>query len=115
MAGGRKIDDAEKLLEKEFTLVIRKYFELEYDSCFEIMSRQMYKYLPNSVEALNFLSIHYMLQKNDSALALLERANKIAPTDCIVLSNLALYYKRKGDTKKEDEYKKKQDLFCKEK
>jgi tetratricopeptide (TPR) repeat protein len=115
LSGGRKIDDAEKLLEKEFTLVIRKYFELEYDSCFEIMSRQMYKYLPNSVEALNFLSIHYMLQKNDSALALLERANKIAPTDCIVLSNLALYYKRKGDTKKEDEYKKKQDLFCKEK
>jgi tetratricopeptide (TPR) repeat protein len=115
LSGGRKIDDAEKLLEKEFTLVIRKYFELEYDSCFEIMSRQMYKYLPNSVEALNFLSIHYMLQKNDSALALLERANKIAPTDCIVLSNLALYYKRKGDAKKEDEYKKKQDLFCKEK
>ena len=115
LAGGKKIDNAEKLLEGEFTIVIRKYFDLEYDSCYEHMSRQMYKLLPNSVEALNAMSIHYMLQKNDSALALLERANKIAPTDCIVLSNLALYYKRKGNTKKEDEYKKKQDLFCKEK
>ena len=115
LAGGKKIDNAEKLLEKEFTIVIRKYFELEYDSCYELISRQMYKFLPNSVEALNALSIHYMLQKNDSALALLERANKIAPADCIVLSNLALYYKRKGDTKKEDEYKKQQTLLCKEK
>ena len=115
LAGGKKINNAEKLLEGEFTIVIRKYFDLEYDSCYEYMSRQMYKLLPNSVEALNAMSIHYMLQKNDSALALLERANKIAPTDCIVLSNLALYYKRKGNTKKEDEYKKKQDLFCKEK
>lgn len=114
LAGGKKIDNAEKLLEGEFTIVIRKYFDLEYDSCYEHMSRQMYKLLPNSVEALNAMSIHYMLQKNDSALVLLERANKIAPTDCIVLSNLALYYERKGDTKKEDEYKKKQDLFCKE-
>lgn len=114
LAGGKKINNAEKLLEGEFTIVIRKYFDLEYDSCYEYMSRQMYKLLPNSVEALNAMSIHYMLQKNDSALALLERANKIAPTDCIVLSNLALYYKRKGNTKKEDEYKKKQDLFCKE-
>ena len=114
LAGGKKIDNAEKLLEGEFTIVIRKYFDLEYDSCYEHMSRQMYKLLPNSVEALNAMSIHYMLQKNDSALALLERANKIAPTDCIVLSNLAQYYERKGDTKKEDEYKKKQNLFCKE-
>ena len=114
LAGGKKIDNAEKLLEGEFTIVIRKYFDLEYDSCYEHMSRQMYKLLPNSVEALNAMSIHYMLQKNDSALALLERANKIAPTDCIVLSNLALYYERKGDTKKKDEYKKKKDLFCKE-
>ena len=114
LAGGKKINNAEKLLEGEFTIVIKKYFDLEYDSCYEHMSRQMYKLLPNSVEALNAMSIHYMLQKNDSALALLERANKIAPTDCIVLSNLALYYERKGDTKKEDEYKKKKDLFCKE-
>ena len=115
LSGGRKIDNAEKLLEGEFTIVVRKYFELEYDSCYELLSRQMYRFLPNSVEALNAMSIHYMLQKNDSALALLERANKINPADCIVLSNLALFHKRKGNTKKEDEYKKQHALFCKDK
>lgn len=104
---------AEKLLEKEYRIAITNYWEQEDDRCYEMLTRKMYDVLPSSVEAINFMAVHYMLNKNDSALSLLQKGEKVAPDDCIIKGNLAEYYHRKGDKKKEDEYKaKSQALHC---
>ncbi|MEO8146949.1 MAG: tetratricopeptide repeat protein [Bacteroidia bacterium] len=62
------------------------------------ISEAVLKYYPDHVESLSDLSIVYMLNKEyDKALEQLLKAEKIAPTDCIVLNNIAEAYKRKGD------------------
>ena len=115
LKGGQKIADADKLLEGEFTIAARKYFEIENDPCYEMLARQMLKYLPNSVEALNAMSVVHLLQQSDSAIVYLERAHKVNPTDCIVIHNIAEFYKRKGNTKKHEEYTMKEALMCRQK
>lgn len=115
LKGGQKIADADDLLEKEFTIAARKHFETENDPCYEMLARQMHKYLPNSVEALNAMSVIHLLQKSDSAIIYLERAYKINPSDCVVIHNIAEFHKRKGDTKKLEEYTMKEALMCRQK
>ena len=112
---GQKIVDADKLLEGEFTIAAKNHFEIENDACYEMLARQMLKYLPNSVEALNAMSVVHLLQKSDSAIVYLERAHKINPSDCIVIHNIAEFYKRKGNTKKHEEYTMKEALMCRQK
>ena len=114
LAGGRKIDNADKLLEGEFSIAARQHFDKENDACYEMLARQMLKFLPNSVEALNAMSVVHLLQKNDSAIVYLEKAHKLNPTDCIVIHNIAEFYKRKGNKKKHEEYTMKEALFCKQ-
>ena len=115
LKGGKKIADADKLLEGEFTIAARQHFEKENDACYEMLARQMLKFLPNSVEALNAMSVVHMLQKNDSAIVYLEKAHKLNPTDCIVIHNIAEFYKRKGNQKKHEEYTMKEALICRQK
>lgn len=115
LAGGRKIDNADKLLEGEFSIAARKHFEVENDPCYEMLARQMFKFLPNSVESLNAMSVVHMLQESDSAIVYLERAHKLYPSDCIVIHNIAEFYKRKGNKKKHEEYTMKEALICKQK
>lgn len=115
LAGGRKIDNADKLLENEFTIAARKHFEVENDPCYEMLARQMFKFLPNSVESLNAMSVVHMLQESDSAIVYLERAHKLYPSDCIVIHNIAEFYKRKGNQKKHEEYTMKEALMCRQK
>ena len=58
------------------------------------------KYYPDDVESLSNLSVTYLLKKEyDKALVPLLRAEKLAPTDYIVLSNIAQAYKLQGDSK----------------
>ena len=75
----------------------------------------MLKFLPNSVEALNAMSVVHLLQKNDSAIVYLEKAHKLNPSDCIVIHNIAEFYKRKGNQKKHEEYTMKEALMCRQK
>ena len=114
LAGGRKIDNADKLLEGEFSIAARKHFEVENDPCYEMLARQMLKFLPNSVESLNAMSVVHLLQESDSAIVYLERAHKLNPSDCIVIHNIAEFYKRKGNKKKHEEYTMKEALMCKQ-
>ena len=111
---GKKISNADKLLEGEFTIAARKHFEVENDPCYEMLARQMLKFLPNSVESLNAMSVVHLLQESDSAIVYLERAHKLNPSDCIVIHNIAEFYKRKGNKKKHEEYTMKEALMCKQ-
>ncbi|MCX6146076.1 MAG: tetratricopeptide repeat protein [Candidatus Kapabacteria bacterium] len=62
------------------------------------ISETVLKYYPDHVESLSDLSIVYMINKDyDKALEQLLKAEKIAPSDYIVLMNIAEAYKRKGD------------------
>lgn len=60
---------------------------------------------PDHVESLSNLSIVYVLQgEYDKAFEPLLKAEKLAPTDYIVLGNIAQTYKRKGDVKNAIKY-----------
>lgn len=71
------------------------------DSLLNNMSRiatTILKYYPDHVESLSNLAVVNLLQKNyEKALEALLMAEKIAPKDYIVLSNIAQTYKLKGD------------------
>jgi tetratricopeptide (TPR) repeat protein len=57
------------------------------------------KYYNNNVEILSTTAVALMLTKNyDKAIGYLLRAEKMDPTDFIVLNNIAQGYKFKGDT-----------------
>ncbi len=63
------------------------------------------KYYPDHVESLSNLSIVYLIKKEyDKALTALLKAEKLAPTDYIVLSNIAQAYKLKTDYKNSIKY-----------
>ena len=63
------------------------------------------EYYPDHVESLSNLSIIYIVRKEyDKALDALLKAEKLAPTDYIVLANIALVYKLKTDFKNSIKY-----------
>jgi tetratricopeptide (TPR) repeat protein len=62
------------------------------------ISEATLKHYPNHVESLSTLSVVYILQKEyDKALKQLLRAERLNPTDHIVLGNIAQAYKLKED------------------
>ncbi len=69
------------------------------------ISETVLLYHPNHIESLSNLSIVHMIRsEHDKALEVLLRAEKLAPTDHIVLSNIAQAYKLKGDKKSAIKY-----------
>lgn len=69
------------------------------------IAREILKYYPNNIESLSNLSITYLLTgEYDKGLEPLLKAEKITPTDYIVLSNIAQGYRLKGDKEKAVEY-----------
>jgi tetratricopeptide (TPR) repeat protein len=62
-------------------------------------------YNPDHVASLSNIAITYMVSKKyDKGLQYLLRAEKIAPDDLIVLNNIAVIYKRKGDKRRARKY-----------
>ncbi len=80
---------------------IRQLYETQNDSLLEDMKRiseAVLKYYPDHVESLSNISVVYTMRKEyDKALMYLLKAEKMAPKDYIVLSNIAHAYKLKGD------------------
>lgn len=69
------------------------------------IANEILKLHPDHVESLSNLSITFLLTgEYDSAIEVLLKAEKIVPTDAIVLGNIAQGYKLKGDKKKAIEY-----------
>jgi tetratricopeptide (TPR) repeat protein len=90
---------------EEFLLsTVQKYVVQLYNAGDEQLDRMksisetVLKYYPDHVESLSNLSIVYSLKNDhDAALACLLKAEKIAPTDFIILNNIANAYDKKGD------------------
>jgi len=62
------------------------------------IAQEILKHYPNHVESLSNISITYLLTgEYDKGIEHLLKAEKIAPTDAIVLGNIAQGYKLKGD------------------
>ncbi len=69
------------------------------------IANEVLKYYPDHVESLSDLSLTYLLKgEYDKGIEPLLKAEKLAPKDCIVLSNIAEGYILKGDKKKAVEY-----------
>lgn len=70
----------------------------EYAENIKIIAETVLKYYPDSVENLSNLAIFYLIKKDyDNALIYLLKAEKLAPTDYIVLNNIAFCYYNKRD------------------
>lgn len=62
------------------------------------IAEEILKYYPNHIESLSNISITYLLTgEYDNGIEPLLRAEKLDPTDAIVLSNIAQGYKLKKD------------------
>ena len=85
-----------------------KLYNSGNDDLLENMKRiaeTILKYYPEHVESLSNLSLVYSLRKEyDKALELLHSAEKIAPHDAVVLSNIAQICKITGNIKKSEKY-----------
>ncbi len=69
------------------------------------IAQEILKFYPNHIESLSNLSVTYLLtDEYDKGIEPLLRAEKIDPTDAIVLVNIAQGYKLKGDKSTAIEY-----------
>lgn len=97
---GKPVENPEKM----FLSTIQNYFIQIYDAgdkyinYLKIVPETVLKYYPDNVENLSNLSIYYMLKDDyDNALAPLMKAEKLAPTDFVIIGNIAWTYFLKGD------------------
>jgi tetratricopeptide (TPR) repeat protein len=76
-------------------------YNTEDDNLLPLMrqiSEAVIKYYPDHVESLSNIALTYLITgEYDKALPSLLKAEKVAPTDIVVLNNIAETYKRKGD------------------
>ncbi len=62
------------------------------------IAERVLKYYPDHVESLSNLSVFYMMKEDfDGALSPLLRAEKLAPSDFVVIGNIAYSYYKKHD------------------
>lgn len=105
------VEDAENFFLGSIQGYQSQLYNTEEDSLLKNMrqiSEQVLKYYPNHVESLSNISVTYMLTgQYAEALPPLLNAEKIAPNDIIVLSNIAHAYKLNEDNKNAIKYYKK--------
>ena len=107
--------DEEENGEENFLLTIQDYQVQLYntgdDSLLKYMreiATEILKYYPTHVPSLSNISITYLIAgEYEKGIEALKRAEKINPSDFIVLSNIAHGYKLKGDKANAIEYYKK--------
>jgi tetratricopeptide (TPR) repeat protein len=76
-------------------------YNTEDDSLLPLMRRiseAVIKYYPDHVESLSNVALTYLITGEfEKALPFLLKAEQVAPRDIVVLNNIAIAYKRKGD------------------
>ena len=97
----KPLDDSKKFMLSAVQDYVVQLYNTNNDALLDNMKRiaeTVLKYYPDHVESLSNLSIVYMIKKEyDKAIEVLLKAEKLAPKDYIVLSNIAQGYKLKGD------------------
>jgi len=110
-ADSKLLDDPIEFMLSSIQSYQYQLYNTEDDNLLDNMKRiaeTTLKYYPDHVESLSNLSIVYLIKNDyDKALKALLKAEKLAPTDYIVLSNIAQAYKLKGDNKNAVKYYKK--------
>ena len=96
----KSLDEPKKFMLNAVQDYIVQLFDAgdEYVGNIKTIAETVLKHYPDSVENLSNLAIYYLITKDfDNALVPLLKAEKIAPTDFIVLNNIAFCYYNKGD------------------
>jgi hypothetical protein len=97
----KKLEDAEDFMLGSIQNYVTQLYDTGRDDLLENMkniAETILKYYPNHIESLSNISIVHLIRKEfDKGLEYLQKAEKINPTDFIVLGNIAQAYKMKGD------------------
>lgn len=101
---GKPADDAKNFMLGSIQGYFNQLYETGDDTLLENMERiaeRVLEHYPDDVMNLSNLSILKVIAKRyDEALILLQKAEKLAPTDTVILGNLALVYTEKGQKDK---------------
>lgn len=107
-ADSKPLDDPKKFMLNSIQDYQFQLYNTEDDELLDNMksiAEDVLKYYPDHVESLSNLSIVFLIREDyNEALEILLRTEKLVPTDYIVLSNIALTYKLKGDDKNAIKY-----------
>jgi tetratricopeptide (TPR) repeat protein len=97
----KKLEDAEDFMLGSIQNYVTQLYDTGRDDLLENMkniAETILKYYPNHIESLSNISIVHLIRKEfDKGLEYLQKAEKINPTDFVVLGNIAQAYKMKGD------------------
>lgn len=97
----KKLEDAENFMLGSIQNYVTQLYNTGNDDLLENMkniAETILKYYPNHIESLSNISIVHLIRKEfDKGLEYLQKAEKINPTDFIVLGNIAQAYKMKED------------------
>jgi tetratricopeptide (TPR) repeat protein len=98
---GKSLEDARQFFLSSLQEYNATIYNTEDDNLLPFMrqiSEAVIKYYPDHVESLSNIALTYLIAAEyDKAIPFLLKAEKAAPTDVIVLNNIAEAYKRKGD------------------
>ncbi len=97
---GKPLDDS-----KKFMLgIVQSYVGQLFDSGdkntdnIKTIAETVLKYYPDNTENLSNLAVYYLLKENyDAALIPLLKAEKLSPTDPVIIGNIAFTYFQKSD------------------
>lgn len=97
----KKLEDTENFMLGSIQNYVTQLYNTGNDDLLENMkniAETILKYYPNHIESLSNVSIVHLIRKEfDKGLEYLQKAEKINPTDFIVLGNIAQAYKMKDD------------------
>lgn len=97
----KKLEDAENFMLGSIQNYVTQLYNTGNDDLLENMkniAETILKNYPNHIESLSNISIVHLIRKEfDKGLEYLQKAEKINPTDFVVLGNIAQAYKMKDD------------------
>ena len=101
-------EDGKEMMLESIQDYVMQLYETNDDALLENMkqiSETVLMYYPNHVQSLSNISVVHVIRNGiDAGLSALLKAEKVAPTDHIVLGNIAQAYKMKGDKKNSLKY-----------
>ncbi|MBS1792517.1 MAG: tetratricopeptide repeat protein [Acidobacteria bacterium] len=95
----KPVENPKKFMLSSIQDYVAQLFDAEgdYGAFIRTIAETVLKFYPDSVENLSNLGVSYMIQNDfDRALPPLLKAEKLAPTDYIVLANIAFCYFKRG-------------------